>query len=78
MSLANFNAEEYWANHEFKKWKVYLESRVRGKKVFEFRYVRARTAKSAVKTAIRHSWLPGRICGSASLATPYDLGCVRS
>lgn len=67
-----FDAEAYWSQHEYKKWVVHLSYRGRQDRKF----VRARTAEGAIRTARAHSRLPRRAYAEASLATPALLGCL--
>ena len=70
----NFNPEECWADRDYKKWVVVLGN---GKKR-DRKIVGSATVEGALLTARHHTHLKGRISASARLATPHDLGAVKS
>lgn len=72
IDTGQFDAEAYWSRREFKKWVVHLSYRGR----HDRKFVRARTAEGAIRTARAHSRLPRRAYAEALLATPALLGCV--
>lgn len=68
--------EEFWKDKEFKSWVVQLESGNKRKKRThrtDIKYVRAKGKYGAIRTAIHHSFLPGKVrCLSIRLMGPQD------
>lgn len=71
-----FDAGAYWAQREWKKWVVYLESGPRRKPQRETRYICARTRERAVICAKDDTFMARPRVVGVRLATPRDLGCV--
>lgn len=78
--MDKFDAEAYWSKREKKAWVVALVRTYRenGKRreARDIKYVTARTAEGAARTAKHFSHLKGRLTAYVRLATPWDLGCV--
>jgi hypothetical protein len=77
----NFDAAAYWRYRVHKTWVVDVSAKRRAKggvaRVHTM-YVRAVTKDGAERTARENTSLEGKVSASARLATPRDLGAVRT
>lgn len=75
LAIDGFDPIAYWSTRDVKIWLVEV---TRTGSLKHMMYVRSRTREGAEQTARENTFIKGKVSARARLATPRDLGCVRT
>lgn len=78
LSIDGFDPIAYWSTRDVKIWVVEVTRGSGREQKKQTMYVRSRTREGAEQTARENTFIKGKVSARARLATPRDLGCVRT
>lgn len=78
LAIDGFDPVAYWLTRPVKIWVVDVSRRAGYETQKHTMYVRSRTRDGAEQCARDNTFIRGNVSARARLATPRDLGCVRT
>lgn len=78
LAIDGFDPVAYWSTRDVKQWVVEVTRGSGRDQQKHTMYIRSRTRDGAEQCARDNTFIRGNVSARARLATPRDLGCVRT